>query len=108
MTRTQSLVLACSVMSLFAMLSCNDFAEDGDCADICEKLRDCSASYLGVQSCTDECYDAVQDSRTLRDMAEECSDCVEDYSCREVPRKCIVCDDFLYSFTSYSFEVDED
>jgi hypothetical protein len=93
-----------ATLATSTMLSCNDFAEDGDCADICKKLRDCSPVYIGVQTCTDQCFDTTHDNHTLRDMASECSDCVDDYSCHDVPRKCVVCDDFLVSFTSYSFE----
>jgi len=99
----RSLIVACLVM--LAAAACDDLAQDAACSDICEKLRDCTSN-MSVNSCTTRCVDSTIDKRSLRDMTEDCADCIEDYTCRDVASRCGVCNDVLELFSSYRFEDD--
>jgi hypothetical protein len=95
-------ILACA--SLFITTACEELDESFDCAHICQRLKECVDDDLNTQRCTDRCFDTVDDRRALRHEADDCSACIDDHSCREIPDDCSVCDDVLREFTSRQFD----
>jgi hypothetical protein len=84
--------------------SCDEIAEHAWCNTICEKLRECADSELGVGSCSDRCEEAVDEGDVPEPDVEDCAECVDDHTCRELSRDCSVCEDLLPEFTSRRFD----
>lgn len=93
-----------SVASISLATACEEIEERSWCHEICEKLRECSDAELGVDSCADRCSEAIDEGDVAESDAEDCAECVDDATCREVPDECRVCGDILPAFTSRTFE----
>lgn len=100
--RPLHILISLGLLSLSA--SCDELKEHAWCSEICEKLRECADDELGVNDCADRCTDAVEEGDAPENDVEDCAECVDDHTCREVPRECSVCEDILPEFTSRNFE----
>jgi hypothetical protein len=52
-----------------------------DCAQICDKFKECFNSDYDVEECTDSCSDMVDDDDTSQ--IDDCENCLDDQSCTE-------------------------
>jgi hypothetical protein len=50
-----------------------------DCADICQKYKECIATDYDVSDCSDRCSDMNDDQQTAR--IDDCETCLDDKSC---------------------------
>jgi hypothetical protein len=50
-----------------------------DCADICQRYKDCIATDYDVSGCTDRCSDMIDDKQTAR--IDACETCLDGKSC---------------------------
>jgi hypothetical protein len=54
-----------------------------DCAQICDKYKECFMSDYNVDDCTDSCTDMTDEDAT--DRIDDCENCLDDTSCTETP-----------------------
>lgn len=55
------------------------FDRSTDCADICDKYKDCINSDYDVKACADDCTDMVSEEDT--DKIDLCQECLDGNSC---------------------------
>ncbi len=59
-----------------------------DCRISCEKYKECLASDLDEDKCTDTCSTKSDDDSNFQTRAEDCAQCVEDKTCSEATQRC--------------------
>ena len=70
---------------------CSKIGAAIDCDQMCDELKTCIDGDLDTKHCSDRCEDKA-DTSSLRHKLDDCTDCLDnDYSCAEVPTKCMAC-----------------
>lgn len=95
------LFLVCALLT--PLVACDKVDEAFDCRAICKELKTCVVTDLDVDECADRCFDTVEEDDALADQADQCEECIDDNSCRDITTQCKVCDDVLMEFTGERF-----
>jgi len=77
---TTKLIALMSLMAALCAGACtDDIDRTTDCADICNRYKDCASSDYDVKACTDRCDDMTSENKTER--IDACETCLDDKSC---------------------------
>ncbi|MET0386472.1 MAG: hypothetical protein ABW321_10960 [Polyangiales bacterium] len=84
-------MLTALALTFTCMAACNDdpityLDRATDCADICDKYKECFDESYDTEACRDDCNDMVDESKTAR--IDDCQECIEGASCTGATFSC--------------------
>jgi hypothetical protein len=81
-------LLAFSTLTACVLAGGCALEEIAACNTACQWMDSCIDRDVNIDECTERCVDAVEKSKSLRDDAESCAECTEDFACKDALTSC--------------------